>query len=64
MLGTEGQLLLGEHPLWLSSSRAAHGERRKVDLLLSQMHLSHSGLGSWDDVGVTQKSELSLAQGI
>lgn len=52
-----------EHPLWLSSSRAAHGKRRKVDLLLSQMHLSHSGLGSWDDVAVTQRSELSLAQG-
>lgn len=42
-----------EHPLWISSSHAACGGRRKANLLLSQMHLSHSGLGSCDNIAIT-----------
>lgn len=58
LLGTEGQLLLGELPRAPFVAQQ-QWERRKVDLLLSQMLLSHSDLGSWEDAAVTQQSELS-----
>lgn len=53
-----------EHPLWISSTRAPCREGRKADLLLSQMHLSHSGLGSCDDVTITARRAVSSTRSL
>lgn len=50
--------------LYGSAVLVLHVGRRRADLLLSQMHLSHSGLGSCDDVTITARRAVSSTRSL